>query len=147
MNQDKDLVAYCGLYCGDCYQYKGKVADLARDLRKEMRQAKFDKRAEKMSAVAYFANFKDYPQCYELLGTMVKFRCKRACRGGGGPPVCKIRECGRKKGFDGCWQCGDFETCKTMDFLKEFHEDAHLKNLRILRKSGVDSFIGGRRYW
>ena len=32
--QDKNLVAYCGLYCGDCPIYKGKIADLARDLRK-----------------------------------------------------------------------------------------------------------------
>ena len=32
--QDKNLVAYCGLYCGDCPMYKGKIADLARDLRK-----------------------------------------------------------------------------------------------------------------
>ena len=147
MTQDKDLIAYCGLYCGDCYQYKGKMADLARDLRKEMRQAKFPDRAGKMAAVPYFAAFKNYPQCYELLGTMVRFRCKRACRGGGGPPVCKIRECCRKKGIDGCWQCDDFETCKTMDFLKQFHEDNHIKNMKIIRKSGIDSFLKGKRYW
>jgi hypothetical protein len=28
-----------------------------------------------------------------------------------------------------------------------FHEDAHLKNLRALKKSGLDSFINGKRYW
>jgi hypothetical protein len=147
MAEEKDLIAYCGLYCGDCYQYQGKIADLARDLRKELRQVKFDERAEKMSANSFFAAFKNYPQCYELLGTMVKFRCKRACRGGGGPPVCKIRECCRGKGIEGCWQCDEFETCEKMDFLKAFHEDAHLKNLRIIKKSGVDSFISGKRYW
>jgi len=47
MPEGKDLIAYCGLYCGDCHGYKGKIPDLARDLRKELRQAKFNERAEK----------------------------------------------------------------------------------------------------
>ena len=57
MAEEKDLTAYCGLYCGDCYQYKGKIADLARDLRKELRQGKFDERAEQMSVNSFFAAF------------------------------------------------------------------------------------------
>jgi hypothetical protein len=147
MAENRDLIAYCGLHCGDCFMYQGRIADLARDLRKELRQAKFDKRAETMSEISFFAAFKNYPQCYELLGEMVKFRCKRTCRGGGGLPVCKIRDCCRKKDSDGCWQCDDFETCKKLDFLKTFHGEAHLKNLRILKKAGVDSFLEGKRYW
>jgi hypothetical protein len=147
MAENRDLIAYCGLYCGDCYMYQGMIADLARDLRKELRQAKFDKRAETMSETSFFATFKNYPQCYELLGEMVKFRCKRTCHGGGGLPICKIRDCCQKKGVDGCWQCDDFETCKKLDFLKTFHGDAHLKNLRTLKKAGVDSFLEGKRNW
>lgn len=144
---NKDLIAYCGLYCGDCYRYKGKLADLARDLRKELRAEKFDKTAEKMSTNSFFATFKDYPQCYEVLGQIVKLRCKRACRGGGGPPVCKIRACCEKLNIEGCWQCDEFETCKKLDFLKPYHEDAHLKNLKMLKISGVDAFIIGKRFW
>jgi len=147
MPEGKDLIAYCGLYCGDCYRYQGKIADLARDLRKELRQAKFDSTAEKMSKTSFFAAFKNYPQCYETLGAMVKLRCKRSCRGGGGPPVCRIRECCRKKAIDGCWLCDEFEACRKLDFLKPYHRDAHIKNLKILKKAGVDSFIIGKRYW
>jgi hypothetical protein len=147
MPEGKELIAYCGLYCGDCYRYKGKIADLARDLRKELRQEKFDLTAETMSTISFFADFKNYPQCYGLLGEMVKFRCKRTCRGSGGPPACKIRDCCQKKGIDGCWQCDEFETCKKLNFLKPFHEDAHIKNLRILKKAGVGSFLGGKRNW
>ena len=147
MPEEKELIAYCGLYCGDCYRYKGRIADLARDLRKELRQEKFDLTAETMSEISFFAAFKNYPQCYELLGEMVKFRCKRTCRGGGGPPVCKIRVCCQKKGIDGCWQCAEFEACKKLDFLKPFHGDAHIKNLRMLKKTGVDSFLEGKRNW
>jgi hypothetical protein len=147
MPEEKELIAYCGLYCGDCNSYKGKIADLARDLRKELRAANFEKEAALKSEISFFAAFKNYPQCYEVLGEMVKMRCKRTCRGNGGPPGCKMRDCCRKKEIEGCWECTDFETCKKLDFLRTFHDDAHLKNLRILKKSGVDSFIKGKRNW
>jgi len=81
--EDKNLIAYCGLYCGDCFAHKGKIADLARDLRKELRQAKFDKTAESLSAISFFKVFENYGQCYEVLGMLVKFRCKNACGDGG----------------------------------------------------------------
>ena len=147
MAEEIDLVAYCGLYCGDCFSHKGKIADLARDLRKELRQAKFDRTAEFMSTISFFENLKDYRQCYEVLGTMVRFRCKNACRGGGGPPFCKMRKCCQQKGIDGCWQCDEFETCEKLDFLKQSHGDAHLKNLRKLKKQGISAFVQGKRYW
>ena len=147
MTEEKELIAYCGLYCGDCYVYQGKIADLARDLRKELRQAKFDKEAELLSTEGYFATLKNYPQCYEVLGTLVKYRCRRACRGGGGPPFCKIRKCCQRKGSEGCWQCDQFETCEKLDFLKPFHEEAHLKNLRKIKKQGSSQVMKGKRYW
>jgi len=143
MTENRDLVAYCGLYCGDCFGYQGKVADLARDLRKELRQAKFDKVAEGIP----FKEFKHYKECYEVLGALVRLRCKNACKGGGGNPFCKIRKCCQKRGIEGCWQCDEFETCETPDFLQPAHGDAHIKNLRILRKKGVDAFIEGKRHW
>ena len=147
MNEEHSLVAYCGLYCGDCFSYQGKIADLARDLRKELRQAKFQKTAESLSNIPFFKAFQNYQQCYEVLGAMVKFRCKNTCRGGGGPPFCKMRKCCQRKAIDGCWQCDEFETCQKLDFLRENHGEAHLKNLRKLKKQGIESFIQGKRYW
>ena len=141
--EDKDLVAYCGLYCGDCFSYKGNVADLARDLRKELRQAKFERIAEGIP----FEEFKHYKECYEVLGALVRLRCKNACKGGGGPPFCKMRKCCQKKGIDGCWECADFETCEKLDFLKPTHGDAHIKNLRKINKAGVYSFLEEKKDW
>jgi hypothetical protein len=91
MIDNKDLVAYCGFYCGDCFIYQGKIADLARDLRKELRTTKFHRFANLISK--YFKPYKNYDQAYELLGMMVKLRCNRTCHKGGGPPACKIRNC------------------------------------------------------
>ena len=83
--QNKDLIAYCGLYCGDCINYKGEIADLARDLRKKLREGKFDRVSQGLSS--FLKEFKNYEQCYEVLGGMVRLRCKKACRGGGAAAV------------------------------------------------------------
>jgi hypothetical protein len=144
MLEDRNLVSYCGLYCGDCFFYKGEIADLARDLRKKLRQARLDKTYREFSKFA--REFKNYPQCYKVLGAMVRMRCK-ACRNGGGPPFCKMRKCCQKKNLHGCWECERFEICKKLDFLKPTHGDAHLKNLRRIRKHGIDGFLEGKRYW
>jgi len=77
MVDDKELIAYCGLYCQYCFIYKGKIADLSRDLRKELRQAKFDNQAELMSKESFFTVLKNYKQCYAVLGALVKFRRKK----------------------------------------------------------------------
>jgi len=73
MNEEtKGLIAYCGLYCGDCIGYRQKAADLARDLRKELRKTKFEKTAEYLSTMSFFAVYKNYKQCYEVLGALGK---------------------------------------------------------------------------
>ena len=145
MSEDKDLIAYCGLYCGECINHKGEIADLARDLRKKLREAKFDRVSRGLSK--YFKEFNKYQECYEVLGAMVRLRCKNACKNGGGPPFCKIRKCCQKKGYEGCWECEEFETCKKLEFLKPIHGDAHIKNLRKIKKQGIDKFLEGKKYW
>jgi hypothetical protein len=143
MASNKDLIGYCGLYCGDCFGYKEKIADLARDLRKELRDAKFDRISKAMP----FKEFKDYEKSYALLGALVRLRCKKACRGGGGNPYCKIRKCCQKKSFNGCWECDKFEGCKKLDELTVAHLDGHIKNLKKLKKHGQDEFVKGKRHW
>jgi hypothetical protein len=145
MADSKNLIAYCGLYCGSCFIYLGKIADLARDLRKELRAAKFQRFARVISR--YFKPYKNYEQTYELLGMMVRLRCKRTCHDGGGPPLCKIRNCCTKKEYVGCWECNEFEECRTLDFLRAVHGDAHLKNLRKIKKQGMQKFLQGEKYW
>ena len=63
--------------------------------------------------------------------------------GGTGPP----RKCARKKELEGCWQCAEFETCPKLEFLEANHGDAHLRNLRALKRKGPAAFLKGRHYW
>jgi hypothetical protein len=133
---------YCGLYCGDCSFNKGTIPDLARDLRKELRAARFDKIAE----VIPFKEFKKYGDCYEVLGALVKMRCK-GCRGGSRSQFCEIAKCAVAKGFTGCWECDEFSDCARHQFLAHVHGEGHTKNLRKIRKVGVDEWAAGTRHW
>jgi len=141
------LITYCGLYCGDCSGYKGTIANLARDLRRELKRERFGEFAALLAEVPFFKAFEHYPQCCAVLETLPKLRCKKTCRGGGGPPQCAIRACNREKGFDGCWQCDEFKTCSKLDFLKAGHGDACMKNLAKIKRSGTKAFVAGKRYW
>jgi len=44
--KDKELTAYCGLYCGDCIRYNSKASTLAYDLRAVVSQ-RFSKKTDK----------------------------------------------------------------------------------------------------
>lgn len=143
MSSKTDLIAYCGLYCGDCFNHKGEIADLARDLRKKLREEHFEQVAEGLSK--YFKQFKDYKQCYEVLGAMVKLRCSRICRTGGGLPSCKIRRCCKSKNIQGCWECEESKTCTNLDFLRPIHGELHVANLQKLKDKGLNGFIEGKR--
>lgn len=147
VKNDTDLVSHCGLYCGDCHGYTGKIPDLARDLRKELRTIRYDKFAAFVSTYSFGKDFKNYEECYKVLGAMVKFRCKKGCLNGGGSPFCKIRKCIEKKQLRGCWECDIFEDCETLQFLGEVHGDAHLKNLRLIKKKGLEEFVKGKHHW
>ena len=78
MIEKENLVAYCGLYCGDCFNHKGEIANLAKELRKKLREAKFDKVSQGLSK--FFKEFNNYEQRYDVLGAMVKLRCGKVCR-------------------------------------------------------------------
>jgi hypothetical protein len=74
MNKKKDktkLVAYCGLYCGQCHGYTGTIPDLTRDLRKELRKMKYDKFDSFLSSYSFGKDFEKYDECYKFLGAMV----------------------------------------------------------------------------
>jgi hypothetical protein len=78
---------------------------------------------------------------------MVKFRCKKGCKNGGGLPFCTIRNCCQIKGYEGCWECTEFEACHKLGFLQPVHDDVHLQNLKIIKKKDKTDFIKGKRNW
>ncbi len=147
MTDSQNAVSPCGLYCAECPFHVGKIADLARDLRAELRKNRTEKTAELLATIPYFKGFENYQTCYETLGLFVKMRCGKVCRDGGGNPRCAIKLCAEKKGYEGCWECNDFVTCSKLDFLKVGHGDAHIKNMRKIKRKGIKEFLEGEKPW
>ena len=137
--KDENLVSYCGLYCGDCYNYTGSIADMARDLRKELRNNKFTEIAKAMP----FKEFDNYQECYECLGAMEHLRCE-GCKDGERAKYCNIAKCAQKKEYEGCWECDKFETCEEFAFLKPIHNEANIKNLRKIKEMELMVSLKGR---
>jgi NAD-dependent SIR2 family protein deacetylase len=144
--EKEELISYCGLYCGDCFGYEGKIATLADELDIELKKVNFKKNADFFAQMPFFKVFKNYDNFIDLLGALKKLRCV-GCREGGGSPTCEIRACCKDKEIEGCWKCDEFNTCQKLDFLQNTHEEAVVKNLNILKDKGVDSFLSGDRYW
>jgi hypothetical protein len=136
------MAAYCGLYCGDCAFHAGTIPDLARDLRAELRRVRLDK----VSEVITFLDAEAYRRTYEFLGTLVKLRCK-GCKAGSRSRYCHIAQCAIGKEYEGCWECPEFADCGKLEFLVPVHGDAHLRNLRRIRKVGVEEWVAGRPLW
>ena len=143
--EEIELTAYCGLYCGDCIRYKSKAADLACDLISELEDIEFNKYAEVKSLSV--KEFEHYKKCCEVLEAIAGLQCNNGCRVGGGCSTfaCKIVECCQRRGFEGCWQCGEFEKCEEFAFLELFHGDTPLQNLRKIKELGLSRWIEHRQ--
>ena len=146
-----ELTAYCGLYCGDCIRYQSRAADLARELITELRDTQFGKYAGIKSSSAKQPNavkqFKHYKECCEVLEAITALQCNTPCRVGGGCPTfsCEILKCCQEKGFQGCWQCEEFEGCDKLGSLISIHGDSPQRNLKKIKELGLDRWAEYRR--
>ena len=82
-----------------------------------------------------------------FLEAMRQLDCEKTCKQGGGTTGCRIRECCRTKGIEGCWCCQQMENCQTLAWLSPVNGDAHILNLRTIRDRGMAEFLGGEKNW
>ncbi len=147
-NRNRDYISYCGLYCKDCPFFKGKIANPAKDLAEKLKDADFPRIAQGLSKVhKKFMVFKNYAQFQKVLSTISSLRCEKKCQDGGGESACIIKGCCKDKNIAGCWECGDFETCKRLAWIEPVNHGAYLKNIRKIRRQGIDCFLKGHKYW
>lgn len=144
---DLALIAYCGLYCGDCFWHTGEVNRLARELSRAIRSSGFDRYASYVRRFPSGRKYRDFSRFEKVLAAIQISGCTRNCRDGGCDPKCRLRRCNISRGFDGCWHCERFEKCPDLAALKPIHGDGYLKNLRKLRRRGPAAFARGPRFW
>jgi hypothetical protein len=137
-----ELIAYCGLYCGDCAGYSGEIAAGAAQLIELLQRYKFDRTASQLFA----DQLGDYEEWFEKLEFMAGLKCDAVCRDR--DPPCEIGVCCTSKGNFACHECRDFDTCEKLKKNEGLHGDSHLRNLRAMRDLGPEVWVStGRRLW
>jgi hypothetical protein len=142
MGGEVDLLAYCGLYCGDCAGYSGELADAARSLLDVIDRYGFDRTARDM----FRAELPDYDGFRKALEFVSGLRCSATCREREKP--CVIAACAIEKGFEGCYDCDDFRACDRLASLTDVHGDACVRNIESIRSMGPEAWVEtGTRLW
>ena len=137
-----ELLAYCGLYCGDCAGHTGEIADGAGALIGVLERYRFEKTARAL----FHEELGEIDRLVEALRFMSGLRCPRVCREREEP--CDIARCCLDRGFEGCYECDDIESCDTLARLEELHGNSCLKNLKAIREMGAANWVAnGPRLW
>ena len=125
MKDQKELLACCGLYCGDCAGYSGEIAEAAVTLKERIHKYKFDQTAKNL----FSKELRDYDKLHDMLGFMTTLKCAKPCREKAtGETSCEIRKCCFERRFYACHECNDFERCDKLKPLSGLHGESCINN-------------------
>ena len=148
MTSKKSLLAYCGMYCGDCLGYTGVIADAASDFKAVLDKYKFRQSAECILP----EQLPDFNKFEERLAFMTGLRCPQVCRERQDDTIdCAVRKCCIERGYFACHECEDMETCEKLPaYGGGLHYESWMMNLKAIRDIGLDKWLlnGPRHhYW
>ena len=135
----KKLIGYCGIYCGGCGIFKGRIISMiANDLEELIKAYKYPEWVPEFGGIdfnfmefqkglAYFK--KENSGCY----------CQEPCKDGGGVPGCEIKKCAENREVEICFQCSDYPCKFVLQFLKTHPENA--EECERFKKLGMDEWI------
>lgn len=143
MNKN-NLTGYCGLYCGDCIRYNCRASDLADKLLNEIDNHHFREYANVKRA--HTKEFENFDTLLASLKAISGINCVTPCGAGGDGcgGSCKIIKCVKEMNLNGCWECNDFEGCEKLCFLKPFHGDSIISNLKKIKIYGITNWAEHR---
>mgnify|MGYP006303762563 CR=1 FL=1 len=143
-----DLIAFCGYYCADCMLFNSRIAKLAEQLGDEIDRSGFDRYFAVKSACADpliedVESFNDYQVFKKMLDVLVRQTCHTPCRSGGDGcgEECPIKRCVLERGLQGCWECGDYESCDKTDFVVPFWGDILRQNIELIKTHGLETWL------
>lgn len=160
---DKKYVCPCGLTCCDCMFYKNEIYETADKLKKLIKDSQLDifltilsknevnksmadhLNADEKKFEEYFEPFKKLPDFFNVLESLIKIQCKKTCNESGGCSIggithqCEAVKCVKQKGYEGCWECFDYENCNKLVFQKMSYGETITGNFKIIKENGIES--------
>ncbi len=169
---DPKFVCPCGLTCWDCLFYKPEIYKTAIKLKDLIKSSQFDVflglivKNESWNAMAehigadrknlsrYFKSFKKLPDFLTVLDGIINLQCKETCQEAGGCSIggvthaCAALKCVKSKGYNGCWDCTEVETCENLNFLKRSYGETIEGNLELIIEKGINAVQSrGNKYY
>ena len=173
---DKRFVCPCGLTCCDCLFYKNEIYETANKLKELIMENGLDKfllgcsNEKSWGAMGEhldlndnethdilgkrFGIFKQIPEFMSVLDGITTLQCKttcqeaRGCSVGGDTHKCKALKCLENNGYEGCWQCSEYEICGKLGFLKNGYGYVIEENLTIVKEEGFGAVKSrGNKYY
>jgi len=129
--KERELVAYCGIYCRLCDYFTGRIRNSARNLLEI---------ARKHSELKLFADaskafdFENFVKGLEWISKEIS-PCVGSCRGGGGWEDCPFRKCCGEKGLRFCYECSEFPC----DVLEKYPR--RVEELNEIKEMGLEDWI------
>jgi hypothetical protein len=138
LDEQKQLVGWCGAYCGICAGFKGRITStVATDL-KELIEGHSDW-VPKFGGIDFdYEEFKKGLEYYskETSGCY----CQVPCKEGGGCP-CKMRGCAKERGVEVCFDCPEYPCEHIGEFLKGKTPDRIMEYDRY-KELGMEGWVG-----
>ncbi len=147
--EEKRLIAPCGIYCGACDIFLGKSMHLARELHRILD-------GFNLTDVAPFVLEAEQEQARDFLAILKKWGSGKQCPGcikGGGNPDCPIEACAKEKGLYTCAECermpcspderneDPFSPESLLGLITKRYSGWNIENLKRIREIGYRRFI------
>lgn len=87
--EEKELTAYCGLYCADCIHFRNKHSKLAGQLKEALENADFQSYTNVKSP--FGLEFQQYDAFFTVLEALISHSCSEDCRTSGGCSAAPVR--------------------------------------------------------
>ncbi|QSH40685.1 DUF3795 domain-containing protein [Lentisphaerota bacterium ZTH] len=169
---DKKYIAPCGLICIDCLFYKPEIYETAKKLKDIIKNSQLDifleliTENESWNVIADHLNsskaetgknfevFKKLPDFLKVLDGLIELQCKVPCRDkkgcsmGGVTHKCDALKCLTAKGYDGCWECAESESCDKLSFVRQAYGKTITKNFKTIKEKGIEAVKShGNKYY
>jgi hypothetical protein len=141
VQEAKKLVGYCGIYCGSCGMYKGRIyAQLAQELLEILKTAGYpDELTINPKGIQPDFNYHEFLKGMEYFSKEQSGAyCQEACKQGAGVP-CKTRPCAQERGLEICYECKDFP-CENFSKCLEYCPEKQ-ENYERFKKLGFENWV------
>jgi len=106
----KNQIGFCGIWCGSCAAGNGAIVELAR---------RFGIIVKNYNLEEWVPKEFDFKEFLKGLASMQAMPLCQGCRRGGGPPTCRVRICASERGMADCSQCDHLVACKNFERLEK----------------------------